>query len=207
MQRQMKCDYCGKEFVCQHKERLDHVHHFCSKVCEGAYKKQHNPNWIPCAVCGTLTYVKPSVQNSKHPHCCSNKCLAKLREDIYRGENNPNFGNRGNKNPIWKSDSRISSYGYILVRRPDHPFANCDGFVFEHRLVAEQFLLTDENSVEIDGKKYLSPRYDVHHIDGDKQNNNPSNLQVLTKGEHRHLHALLKQSASLNPEKSVKPTA
>ncbi|WP_406533400.1 HNH endonuclease signature motif containing protein [Methanobrevibacter sp.] len=28
----------------------------------------------------------------------------------------------------------------------------------------------------------------VHHINGDKENNNPSNLMLLTKSNHHHLH-------------------
>jgi hypothetical protein len=111
-----------------------------------------------------------------------------LRSTIYLGENNPNFGNRGSKNPMWKSDEKISTYGYKLIRQPNHPFCNCDEFVFEHRLVAEKYLLNDENTVEIDGIKYLSPFYEVHHIDGNRLNNSPENLMVLTKSEHMKLH-------------------
>lgn len=203
----MTCDCCGKDFVCEHLERLNHKHHFCSKQCEGQYKKEHNPNYFPCPICGTLVYVKPHLQNNAHPHCCSMECLRKLRAEIYLGENNPNYGNRGSKNPIWKSDTKVSPYGYILVRCPDHPFANCDGFVFEHRLVAEKYLLTEENSVIVDGTRYLSPKYDVHHIDFNRQNNDVSNLLVITKGDHMKLHHQLRKLASLNPEKSVKPTA
>ena len=33
-----------------------------------------------------------------------------------------------------------------------------------------------------------SNEYDVHHIDKDKANNNISNLQLLTKSEHRKIH-------------------
>ena len=29
---------------------------------------------------------------------------------------------------------------------------------------------------------------EVHHIDGDKNNNRPSNLRIVSKDEHRHLH-------------------
>ena len=31
-------------------------------------------------------------------------------------------------------------------------------------------------------------RFDVHHINGDKENNDPSNLMLLSKSNHHHLH-------------------
>ena len=92
------------------------------------------------------------------------------------------------QNASWKSDERISSYGYRLIRMPEHYFANCDGFVFEHRLVAEKYLLNDQNSVIINGVRYLSPEYAVHHIDEDRLNNNVDNLIVMAKGQHVSMH-------------------
>jgi hypothetical protein len=46
-----------------------------------------------------------------------------------------------------------------------------------HRVVAEQML----------GRK-LEKGEIVHHIDGDKWNNKPENLQVMTQSEHIKLH-------------------
>ncbi len=120
--------------------------------------------------------------------CCSKECVGKLRETIYLGKDNPNYGNTGSKNPMWKSDEKISYYGYKLIRCPEHPFKNIDGFVFEHRLVAEKYLLTEENSVEINGIRYLSPQYLVHHKDHNKLNNTPENLLILTPSDHMRLH-------------------
>ena len=104
------------------------------------------------------------------------------------GENNHQFGLKGSNNPTWKSDEKINRSGYRMIRVLDHPFKNCDGFVLEHRLVAEKYLLTDENSVIIDGKKYLDPNLEVHHIDGNRLNNSPSNLLILTHEQHRQYH-------------------
>lgn len=183
-----KCDNCGNEVEIRHKRRLENKNIFCCKQCEFEYRKQHNPNFVPCSVCGKLVYKKPSEQARVATMCCSYKCSAEMRKGLV-GEKNPNYGNRGENNPIWKSDKRVSSYGYILVRCDEHPFANCDGYVFEHRIVAEKYLLTDENSIEINGNRYLRKEFDVHHIDRNRKNNSPQNLITLTRSDHRKLHA------------------
>ena len=46
-----------------------------------------------------------------------------------------------------------------------------------HRLVAEEKLCRPLKKGEI-----------VHHIDGNKRNNEPSNLMVMTQAEHCRLH-------------------
>ena len=104
------------------------------------------------------------------------------------GKANHQYGLKGDKNASWKGGRTISSYGYVLIYSPDHPFANGDGNIFEHRRVAERFLLNEENSVAINGKKYLSPEYEVHHKNENKTDNSVENLVVLTKSEHRSLH-------------------
>lgn len=184
------CDNCGNPFLCKHKKRLEHKHIFCSRKCEAEYRKNHNPNYIPCPVCGKKHYVKPRDQKKLvYGSCCSYECMGELRQIVYDGANNPNYGNRGSHNPIWKSDSKISPYCYMLIRMPEHPFANCDGFVFEHRLIAEQNLLTPETTVIIDGKPYLSPDYIVHHKDHNRLNNSVDNLELMTLAEHTKMHS------------------
>lgn len=43
------------------------------------------------------------------------------------------------------------------------------------------------------GKKYLSPNYDVHHINQNKLDNRVENLMVLTRSEHKKLHHKIKR--------------
>ena len=67
--------------------------------------------------------------------------------------------------------------GYKMVRKPNHPNCDSKGYVREHRLVAEQKI-----------GRYLNADEIVHHIDHDKFNNDPENLEVMTLAEHTRLH-------------------
>ena len=50
--------------------------------------------------------------------------------------------------------------------------------------------LKQEEKIEINGKYYLKPELEVHHIDENKLNNSLENLQIMTKPEHKKLHTL-----------------
>ena len=64
--------------------------------------------------------------------------------------------------------------GYILAKAEYHPYANKRGYVPLHRLVMENHL-----------GRYLIPRKElVHHIDGDRSNNEFINLKLTTPQEH-----------------------
>jgi len=148
-------------------------------------------NNCTCPVCGKQFHRKPYAIKRTKNLCCSRACSAELRKTTMSGENNHQYGLKGNKNASWKSDRKLSRYGYIQVRVLNHPFKDKAGFVFEHRLIAEKYLLTDENSVEIDGTRYLSPKYEVHHINFDRMDNRVENLVVLSHRDHKKVHNAL----------------
>lgn len=87
------------------------------------------------------------------------------------------------KNPF------IDRQGYVMVDAPaGHPYARCKGtgsgrnggstgYVREHRLVLERIL-----------GRYLHPCEIVHHINGDKTDNRPENLEIMSGSEHSRLH-------------------
>ena len=181
------CEFCGKEFFgAPSRSKAKHI--CCSKECRGNLIKSRQELNCICIICGKAFYLKPSKKVNDKAHCCSQECLYKYRHNFMLGENNHQFWLKGKDNPTWKTDEKITHYGYRKIRKLDHPFKDCDGFVFEHRLVAEKYLLNEENSIEIDGKRYLKPEYDVHHIDENRLNNDPINLQVLLKGKHKSYH-------------------
>lgn len=75
-----------------------------------------------------------------------------------------------------------SDYFYKKVVDPD-----THKQIWLHRIVAETKIDEKEHAEKrrlVDGSKYLV----IHHIDHNKFNNNPDNLQWLTHKEHRKLH-------------------
>lgn len=183
-----KCEWCGKEFNV-YPSRLKAKHICCSKQCQSELRKSlTKPNCV-CPTCNKNFHANPrDIKKYKHVFC-SKECYLTYLSKRMKGEGNHQYGLKGKLNPTWKTDEKITHYGYRKIRVLDHPFRDCNNFVFEHRLVAEKYLLTEENSVEIDGKRYLKKEYDVHHIDENRLNNDPSNLLVLTRAEHQKLHS------------------
>lgn len=77
-------------------------------------------------------------------------------------------------NPRWKGGVKIHPHGYRLIASPNHPYKDKQGYVREHRLVIEAIM-----------GRFLIPGEEVHHLDGDKKNNDPKNLVFFaTKREH-----------------------
>ena len=144
-----------------------------------------------CPICGKKFHLRPYSLKKAKTHYCSRECFRLAKMESMKGSGNHQYGLKGSKNASWKSDRKISNFGYVLIRQLDHPFKQDGDWVFEHRIIAEQYLLTDENSVEINGKRYLSPDYTVHHINFDRMDNRLENLVVMTKAEHQKFHNVL----------------
>lgn len=68
--------------------------------------------------------------------------------------------------------TRINSSGYMQFKDP-----NTGQWTLTHRRVAEK---------KVGGRIFTD--HEVHHIDGDKTNNRPSNLTVVSKAAHRSIH-------------------
>jgi hypothetical protein len=80
----------------------------------------------------------------------------------------------GERNGNWKGGRSVASNGYVLIRvGVDHHLADVRGYAYEHRLVAEAKLGRRLHRGEI-----------PHHLDGDRENNHPSNLEVVTRAWH-----------------------
>lgn len=75
----------------------------------------------------------------------------------------------------WRSPHR--QFRIVRLLRPGHPCAYKDGYVQEH--VAVMYELTGRKPT----RGYL-----IHHKDENRQNNDPSNLEWMTRGEHLNMH-------------------
>jgi len=187
----VRCLVCEKEeYVCP--SRLA-SYKTCSKECSSTYRilqNQQNRQLIKCAICDKILKIgNQRISDSKTKEfCCSYECSSIHRKTTMAGTNNHQYGLKGSNNSSFKGDTRINIHGYELTYSPNHPFRDCDDKVRTHRLVAEEYLLTNDNSVEVNRVKYLNPKLEVHHIDEDKLNNNYNNLIILTKSEHMRLH-------------------
>lgn len=132
---------------------------------------------LTCDLCGK---AYTSYQCGKYHHFCSIECRRKagkmvasvFSEDTRRRAKerityfNKHVFNHGEYRDRQAASLRGKGHGYIKVK----------GRHF-HRLVAEEKL----------GRNLL-PGEIVHHIDGDKRNNEPTNLQVMTQSEHIRKH-------------------
>ncbi|MBQ8130872.1 MAG: HNH endonuclease [Bacilli bacterium] len=74
------------------------------------------------------------------------------------------------------SFAKQGEYVYALIH--GHPNATSKSYVLYHRLVMENYL-----------GRYLTKDEVVHHKDGNKTNNDITNLELMTNSEHTRLHA------------------
>jgi hypothetical protein len=84
----------------------------------------------------------------------------------------------------WKGGYCKHSNGYRYVWFPSHPNADSRGYVLEHVKAMSDSI----------GRALIKDEV-VHHIDRNKQNNDISNLQLMTRSEHAKYHGKCRHEA------------
>lgn len=95
------------------------------------------------------------------------------------------------KGKLRKNGKTITQKGYVLLFRPEHPFSWKIGYIRKSRLIIEQYLRENNPNhpalIEKDGEVYLRPEWDVHHVNGIKDDDKIENLEVLEHRKHSKL--------------------
>ena len=122
--------------------------------------------------------------NATCPDCNKNRSvyLYNTKREGYSGRCRPcnvkkNLGKYGEEHSQWKGGRHINSTGYMMVSVPGHRLADSRGRVPEHRLVM----------ADIYGASLLVGLH-VHHKDGDRLNNDPDNLEIISPSKHSSGH-------------------
>jgi hypothetical protein len=93
------------------------------------------------------------------------------------------FKNRKGPNTSRWKGGRSNWHGYVRVLAPSHPAAWADGYIAEHRLIAEKVL-----------GRYLKPTEAIHHVNGIKNDNRNENLVICQDNAyHKLLHKRQRQ--------------
>ena len=83
----------------------------------------------------------------------------------------------GEKSNLWKGGLRFTPKGYVQRLDKSHPRADVSGYVMEHIRVWES-----ETGIPV------PPGFCIHHLDGDKTNNDISNLCLMRFDAHTIYH-------------------
>lgn len=97
--------------------------------------------------------------------------------------------NTGPANGYWKGGRSIASNGYVLIRvGTNHPLADKRGYAYEHRIVASNKL-----------GRWVKPGELVHHLNHNKQDNRPENLEVVSDNAAHLYHHRVKETGKRKP--------
>ena len=177
MRYQFTCQHCGDTAsVYRSPSSKSGIPKFCSQRCNGSARQGTGagptPNYFyNCESCGTecQAYRSPSAPE---PRFCSVTCTG--RSQI------------GSRNPSFTGGRHMADTGYVRVLAPERTDADTRGYVFEHRLVAEQTIGRPLRQGEV-----------VHHINQIKHDNRPENLQVMpSQAAHLTLHREMKKASA-----------
>lgn len=193
---QFNCANCGKLVERYHSRAT----RYCSQECYGEAKSQKQYE-KKCATCGMI------FTGTSHQVYCSRTCKRKRDHDAEKGQYQvvcPRCNaerlliypprnrhsmckrctglvarekntKRGSESALWKGGRRVDGLGYVKLHIPGHPYADSTNYVREHLAVATTAY----------GEEVVRQRGGaVHHIDGNKKNNQLSNLYVCTPEEN-----------------------
>lgn len=117
-----------------------------------------------------------------HRHFLEEEIKERTRRSWSRSKTEGNNAARGAKkeqSAHWKGGKAPDGNGYMMVQKPDwYTGRKGSKYIFEHHAVMCESL----------GLTEMPKGWSVHHIDGNKMNNDLSNLALLTQRAHSRGH-------------------
>lgn len=193
------CENCGASFeVIKSRENTAR---FCCRACADEFKRKNQDLNCTCDWCGKKFHLKPSaITRYKRTMgiYCSKECMNNAKVEFMKGENNHQYGLKGDLNASFKGKEiqrKNNTVVDIRVYDPTHPYADKNGRVLKHRLVIEEnYQMFDSKYFDIIKNRHVLKKiYSIHHKDRDHTNNDITNLEILTRSEHTSEHNKEKQ--------------
>lgn len=151
----MTCMLCFTTFTTNKKGIVNYCEN-CRPISRKLKELGRNRK-IPCPECG-----KPMCASARWCRSCwFKKCVEEHRFP------------QGSKHHWYKNGRPKTSEGYIRIKQPNHPFADHNGYVAEHRYIMEQHL-----------GRILDRKEFVHHLNGIRNDNRLVNLAVVSPSNH-----------------------
>ena len=116
---------------------------------------------------------KNNPMYGRHHSKKTKKKISKIKK-----ENQKHSENAGN----WRGGRRLDVDGYVLIKKRNHPSSNGQGYIAEHRLIAEKVL-----------GRHLKKGEIVHHQNENKQDNRNCNFLICSTGYHTELHGKMRR--------------
>ena len=126
-------------------------------------------------MCGAQFLARRADVNRGRAIYCGLSCSSKTRPHPKQG---------GAKNPNWKGGITWSTQGYCYLAIPGHHRAMASGYVKRADVVLEKKLRRELADDEI-----------AHHVNEDKSDDSPGNLEPKTLADHTRLHHPKKEKA------------
>ncbi len=153
------------------------------------FKKQPGRVVVSCSCPAWVTFCNSGVVCSHIMAAETYLVMRNICRDCYISINSQNSkkatrckscSKKDDKNGMYVNGTSTKSGPYVMILKTDHPSVknNSSNYVMEHRLVVEKKL-----------GRFLKPEEVVHHIDGNKRNNDINNLMVFkSSSEHLSFH-------------------
>ena len=175
------CHTCGK--IVERRTTKLMKHTYCNRECRD--NRPYTPKAVrkdkgvtrseyvsaPCLTCGTI--VERRKTDTRQYVYCSRNCYR--TNPFAASPGRPGDPNRQQYETPWGlRPGYTSKDGYVVVSAKEHPAANKNGKIAEHKLVMEKKL-----------GRYLEPNENVHHKNGIRNDNSIDNLELWNVSQPR----------------------